>query len=104
MQMDHSKAIKRIGILTSGGDAPGMNAAIRAIVIAAQHYQIATIGFCAGYNGLIDDVSIPLNVSRVSDIIHKGIKRPTGMDMQIAIIGISVFVEIRRFPRIYFSR
>ena len=72
MQMDHSKAIKRIGILTSGGDAPGMNAAIRAIVIAAQHYQIATIGFCAGYNGLIDDVSIPLNVSRVSDIIHKG--------------------------------
>jgi len=38
-------AIKRIGILTSGGDAPGMNAAIRSVVIAAHHYHCAVVGF-----------------------------------------------------------
>tara|TARA_R110000737_G_scaffold14785_3_gene30935 strand:- start:1080 stop:2132 length:1053 start_codon:yes stop_codon:yes gene_type:complete len=66
------KPIKRIAILTSGGDAPGMNAAIRAIVLTAQHYQISVIGFYAGFNGLIDDVSVALNVKDVTHIIHKG--------------------------------
>jgi 6-phosphofructokinase 1 len=64
--------VKRITILTSGGDAPGMNAAIRAIVIAAKHYQIAVIGFYAGSNGLIDDMSMPFSVQDVANIIHKG--------------------------------
>jgi 6-phosphofructokinase 1 len=72
MNTDNIKPIKRIAILTSGGDAPGMNAAIRAIVIAAQHYQIVVIGFYAGFNGLIDDVSRPLSVKDVANIIHKG--------------------------------
>ncbi|MBA6391244.1 ATP-dependent 6-phosphofructokinase [Colwellia sp. BRX10-3] len=72
MQKDSIHPIKRIAILTSGGDAPGMNAAIRAIVIAAQHYQITVVGFCAGFNGLIDDVHVLLNVKDVSHIIHKG--------------------------------
>lgn len=62
------KPVKRIAILTSGGDAPSMNAAIRAIVIAAQHYQIAVLGF----NGLIDDVSRPLSVKDIANIIQKG--------------------------------
>jgi 6-phosphofructokinase 1 len=66
------KTVKRIAILTSGGDAPGMNAAIRAIVIAAQHYKIAVIGFYAGFNGLIDDISMPLSVKDVANIIQKG--------------------------------
>ncbi|WP_241238697.1 ATP-dependent 6-phosphofructokinase [Colwellia sp. Arc7-635] len=69
---NHSKPIKRVAILTSGGDAPGMNAAIRAIVLAAQHYQMTVIGFCSGFNGLIDDISVPLSVKAVSHIIHKG--------------------------------
>jgi len=63
---------QRIGILTSGGDAPGMNAAIRAIVIAAHHYNIAVVGFCAGFNGLIDDNSKLLTDNNVANIIHKG--------------------------------
>ncbi|TWX63308.1 ATP-dependent 6-phosphofructokinase [Colwellia sp. C1TZA3] len=72
MNTNNIKPVKRIAILTSGGDAPGMNAAIRAIVIAAQHYQIAVIGFYAGFNGLIDYVSMPLGVKDVANIIHKG--------------------------------
>lgn len=66
------KTINRIAILTSGADVPGMNAAIRSIVIAAQRYQIAVIGFYAGFNGLIDDIPMPLSVKDVANIIHKG--------------------------------
>ena len=62
MKKNTNIPIKRIAILTSGGDAPGMNAAIRAVVIAAKHHQMSVIGFCAGFNGLIDDVSRPLNI------------------------------------------
>ena len=72
MHMDDKQAIKKIAILTSGGDAPGMNAAIRAIVIAAQHYNIEVTGFIAGFNGLIDDDAMPLTVKSVENIIHKG--------------------------------
>ncbi|MGB1263566.1 MAG: ATP-dependent 6-phosphofructokinase [Cognaticolwellia sp.] len=72
MQTQSTPPINRIGILTSGGDAPGMNAAVRAIVIAAQHYHIDTIGFLAGFNGLIDDMSMPLTTADVTHIIHKG--------------------------------
>mgnify|MGYP003645388361 FL=1 len=66
------QTVKKIAILTSGGDAPGMNAAIRAIVIAAQHYHLEVTGFYAGFNGLIDDVSVPLGLKDVSHIIHRG--------------------------------
>ena len=45
--------IKRIGVLTSGGDAPGMNAAIRAVVRAAVSKNIEAVGIYYGYNGLI---------------------------------------------------
>lgn len=64
--------IQRIGVLTSGGDAPGMNAAIRAIVIAAHHYKIEVLGFYSGFNGLIDDASVILKSKDVANIIHKG--------------------------------
>ena len=67
---------KRIAILTSGGDAPGMNAAIRAVVLAAHHYHIDVIGFFHGYNGLICDESIAeaklIGLSHVKSIIHRG--------------------------------
>ena len=46
-------AVKRIGVLTSGGDAPGMNAAIRAVVRAAEHWGIGCVGIRRGWNGLI---------------------------------------------------
>lgn len=64
--------VARIGILTSGGDAPGMNSAIRAIVIAAHHYKIEVLGFFSGFNGLIDDNSKVLTHDDVTNIIHKG--------------------------------
>jgi len=47
--------IKRIGVLTSGGDAPGMNAAIRSVVRAALYYKIEPIGIFKGYEGLINE-------------------------------------------------
>jgi 6-phosphofructokinase 1 len=64
--------LNRIAVLPSGGDAPGMNAAIRAIVIAAHHYKIEIIGFFHGYNGLIENESTLLGLSNVNDIIQKG--------------------------------
>lgn len=70
------KHIQRIAILTSGGDAPGMNAAVRSIVLAAHHYHIEVIGFYHGYNGLISQNSINqkkrLALTDVSNIIHRG--------------------------------
>ncbi|MCW8834405.1 MAG: 6-phosphofructokinase [Colwellia sp.] len=71
-----STNIKRIGILTSGGDAPGMNAAIRALVLAAHHYHIEVIGFYHGYNGLVYEENIAqakvLTLKDVNGIIHRG--------------------------------
>ncbi|MFB0981007.1 MAG: ATP-dependent 6-phosphofructokinase [Alteromonadaceae bacterium] len=64
--------IKKIAILTSGGDAPGMNAAIRSVVLAAHHYKLETLGFYSGYNGLIDDNSTKLIPASVNGIIHRG--------------------------------
>ena len=64
--------IKRIGILTSGGDAPGMNAAIRAVVRTALHYQIKVFGFKHGYNGLLNKTIIELNHSSVANMIQRG--------------------------------
>ncbi len=64
--------MKTIGVLTSGGDAPGMNAAIRAVVRTAIARGMNVKGIVRGYNGLIEDEIIDLNVRSVSDIIHRG--------------------------------
>lgn len=64
--------IKKIGILTSGGDAPGMNASIRAIVRAALTKNIEVVGFMRGYEGLINSDYIELNSQSVSEIMHRG--------------------------------
>jgi len=64
--------IKRIGILTSGGDAPGMNAAIRAVVIAATVKGMEVIGVRRGYQGMIEGDFIPLQSKDVSNIIQRG--------------------------------
>jgi 6-phosphofructokinase 1 len=64
--------IKKIGILTSGGDSPGMNACIRAVVRTAIYNNIEVIGFIRGYEGLIDNQFIPLQRESVSGIIQKG--------------------------------
>lgn len=63
---------KNIAVLTSGGDAPGMNAAIRAIVLTAQRYQYNIFGFFHGYNGLINNELTQLNTDDIDGIISRG--------------------------------
>lgn len=64
--------IKRIGVLTSGGDAPGMNAALRAVVRACNYYGIEAYGIKRGYQGLLDGELEAMNPRSVSDIIFRG--------------------------------
>ena len=66
------KKIKRIAVLTSGGDSPGMNAAIRSVVRCAIYKGLAVYGVTRGYEGLIDDDMMPLNARSVSNILAKG--------------------------------
>ncbi len=64
--------IGRIGVFTSGGDAPGMNACIRAVVRTALFHGLKVIGIKRGYEGMIDGDFIKMNASSVSDIIQRG--------------------------------
>ena len=64
--------VKRIGVLTSGGDAPGMNAAVRAVVRTAVNRGIECIGIRRGWNGLINHDFAPMDSNSVSHIIDKG--------------------------------
>ncbi len=83
--------MQRIGVLTSGGDAPGMNAAIRSVVRAAIFNDLEVVGIRRGYEGLLEGDIIPLSVSSVGGIIHRGgtflrtarceeFKRPEGIN------------------------
>ena len=64
--------MKTIGILTSGGDAPGMNAAIRAVVRSAIYYGCKVYGINRGYKGLLEEDLMEMNLSSVGDIVHRG--------------------------------
>ncbi|SHJ02813.1 6-phosphofructokinase [Dethiosulfatibacter aminovorans DSM 17477] len=64
--------MRRIGVLTSGGDAPGMNAAIRAVVRYAIYSNIEVLGIGKGYRGLIENDMKNMDLSSVADIIHRG--------------------------------
>ena len=65
-------AIKKIAVLTSGGDAPGMNAAVRAVARTALAKGMEVCGVYRGYDGLINDNLLPMDLRTVSDIIHRG--------------------------------
>jgi 6-phosphofructokinase 1 len=67
-----STRINKIGVLTSGGDAPGMNAALRAVVRTAAFHSVECVGIYQGYQGLIDDKVETLNARSVNNIINKG--------------------------------
>ena len=67
-----AKEIKTIGVLTSGGDAPGMNAAIRAVVRTAISRGIKVKGIKKGYQGLLNEEIIDMEAKHVSDIIQRG--------------------------------
>jgi len=64
--------LKNIGVLTSGGDAPGMNAAVRAVVRFGIYNNFNIIGIKNGYKGLIESDTIEMSLSSVADIIHRG--------------------------------
>lgn len=67
-----STSIKKIGVLTSGGDAPGMNAALRAVVRTAAYHNVECVGIQRGYQGLIDNKVNVMNARSVNNIINKG--------------------------------
>ncbi|MBU5476412.1 6-phosphofructokinase [Eubacterium sp. MSJ-21] len=64
--------IKKIAVLTSGGDAPGMNSAVRAVVFSANNLGIEVVGVLRGYEGLIDWETIPLGLEEVRNINNQG--------------------------------
>ncbi|WP_108651007.1 6-phosphofructokinase [Dongshaea marina] len=64
--------VKKIGILTSGGDAPGMNAAVRSVVRTALHNDLEVYGVYEGYQGLHEDNIVKLGRHSVSDVINRG--------------------------------
>ena len=66
------KQIRRIGVLTSGGDAPGMNALIRSVVRSASAHDISVLGIRRGYSGLINGDIIEMGARSVDGIIRKG--------------------------------
>ena len=64
--------MKKIAVLTSGGDAPGMNAAVRAVVRTTLNAGIEVYGVVRGFNGLINDELIPMDLRSVSNILQQG--------------------------------
>lgn len=64
--------MKKIGVLTSGGDAPGMNAAIRSVVRTAIYNKLQIVGIERGYTGLLNEEMHELQITSVGDIIHRG--------------------------------
>jgi len=64
--------MKRIAVLTSGGDAPGMNSAVRAVARTGMFYNMEVYGIRSGYKGLIDNDIFKMNLSSVGDIIQRG--------------------------------
>ena len=67
-----SQKIKRIAVLTSGGDSPGMNAAIRSVVRTCAYHNLEAVGVYRGYEGLIDGDFVELSARSVRGVINKG--------------------------------
>lgn len=67
-----SKNIKKIGVMTSGGDAPGMNAAIRSVVRTCAYHNIKCMGIYRGYEGMIEGDCVEMDARSVKGIINKG--------------------------------
>ena len=82
------KKFRKIGVLTSGGDAPGMNSVIKAVTCAAIDKGVEVVGILGGYSGLIHDNIKPLTKLDVADIVSRGgtEKDPVGT----VYIGIAV--------------
>ena len=96
--------IRTIGVLTSGGDAPGMNAAIRAVVRQALAKGVRVKGIKKGYQGLLNEEIVDLERSSVSDIIQRGgtiLGTARCMEFKTGWLSLGATVligERRRFP------
>ncbi|MGZ4056045.1 MAG: 6-phosphofructokinase [Bacteroidia bacterium] len=66
------RTMKKIAVLTSGGDSPGMNACIRAVVRTAVFHNIEVVGIMHGYDGMINNEFFPMGAKSVANIIHRG--------------------------------
>lgn len=64
--------MKKIAVFTSGGDSPGMNACLRAVVRTAVYHKLEVVGIMHGYDGMINDEFIPMDSKSVANIIHRG--------------------------------
>jgi len=92
--------MQRIALLTSGGDAPGMNACIRAVVRKAIYHGLEVIGIKRGFNGFVEADMEPMNLSSVADIVQKGgtILRTARSDQFLTPEGrAKAFNNIKRF-------
>jgi 6-phosphofructokinase 1 len=67
-----AKKVTKIGVLTSGGDSPGMNAAIRAVVRTGIYYGLEVFGIMRGYSGIIENDIVPMHSRSVANIIQRG--------------------------------
>ncbi|OQP56347.1 6-phosphofructokinase [Niastella populi] len=67
-----AKKVTKIGVLTSGGDSPGMNAAIRAVVRTGNYYGLDVFGIMRGYSGIIENDIVPMHSRSVANIIQRG--------------------------------
>jgi 6-phosphofructokinase 1 len=67
-----AKKVTKIGVLTSGGDSPGMNAAVRAVVRTGIYYGLEVFGIMRGYSGIIDNDIVPMHSRSVANIIQRG--------------------------------
>src|SRR5450432_3299904 len=70
--MNEPRKITSIGVLTSGGDSPGMNAAIRAVVRTGLYHGLEVYGVMRGYAGMIDDDIVKMESRSVANIIQRG--------------------------------
>src|ERR671918_13863 len=67
-----AKKVTKVGVLTSGGDSPGMNAAIRAVVRTGNYYGLEVFGIMRGYSGIIENDIVPMESRSVANIIQRG--------------------------------
>ena len=95
--------IKKIAVLTSGGDAPGMNAAIRSVVRTCAYYQVEVLGVYRGYQGMIENDFTPLDARSVRNLINRGgplqglcisIKNLVFLSWEYPVLLIMTFMEL----------
>ena len=85
---------RKIGVLTSGGDAPGMNAAIRAVARKALHEGIEVVGICGGYEGLIEDDVYDIS-GDMCDCASEMLKTAPGVIIDHVITSERIFTQLQ---------